>query len=63
VHLVGFTIEKKLTIGSMVWGLNPSGGMSVSPLYTWSDQSWGPPNLLYNAYRGSFLGGRPPTHI
>jgi hypothetical protein len=40
-----------------VWGLNPSGGQIFC---TCPDWPWGPPSLLYNGHRVSFLGVKWP---
>ena len=38
------------------------GANQFSLHHTHPDQSWGPPNLLYNGYSGSFLAAKLPGH-
>jgi hypothetical protein len=46
-------------MGWTVRGSNPSGGEIFR---THSHRPWGPPSLLYNGYRLSFLGVKQPGH-
>jgi len=50
-------LVQQLATGWTVWGSNPSGGETF---HTHPEQLCGPPSLLYNGYRVSFLGVKQP---
>jgi len=42
----------------MVWGFNPGKNKRLSSFSKCPDWLWGPPNLLFNGYWGSFMVGK-----